>query len=197
MFKTLLLSIAGLFGINSFYEQPEMLMSTQINETIEIRTYPERFAAKAEVAGDKGDAFRLLFDYIGGENIKDPAKTSNSDDNGEKIEMTSPVQVDNQEKSASMIFFLPAKYTEYQQIPKPANSQVEIIVLPAETYAVLKFKGEPDAEKFKTKAEELKLMLAEQEKYEISGDFVNYVYDPPFTPAFLRENEILVPVTEI
>ena len=59
--------------------------------------------------------------------------------------------------------------------------------------AAIRFSGGPDEKAFAAKASELTTFL-EREGYEIAGEPTYARYDPPWTPAFLRRNEVLIEI---
>jgi mRNA-degrading endonuclease toxin of MazEF toxin-antitoxin module len=134
--------------------------------------------------------FGLLFQYISGENktrrriaMTAPVITS------EKITMTAPVITKNE----YMAFALPASYTK-ETVPVPTNPVVKIELQPRKELAVLRFSGRtPDArvEKF---VQKLKTLLQTQ-GIQSRGEPVLMRYNSPFTPGFLRRNEVGVEIS--
>ncbi len=154
------------------------------NGDFEIRRYPEVILAVVEgFIDDSG--FGLLFQYINGENatrrriaMTAPVITS------EKIPMTAPVI----SKKEFMAFVLPASYTK-ETTPVPLNPAVKIQVQPKRELAVLRFSGRtPDARvtKFLKKLEG----MAEAQGLHGKGEPILMRYNSPFTPGFLRRNEV-------
>ncbi len=142
----------------------------------EIREYPELKIATTAREGDDSSFIRL-FRYIDGGNL---AK--------EKIAMTTPVfMVDGK-----MAFVVPEKHKS--ATPAPASDQVIVDMMKAQRVAVLSFSGT------RTKASEpqalakLKAWMQAKKLTEVGAPFSAY-YDPPWTPGFLRRNEVLVPIT--
>jgi hypothetical protein len=93
-----------------------------------------------------------------------------------------------------MRFFMPAEYSR-DQLPEPSDPRVKLIELPPTAVAVLRFSGPTGdaAVAINTVA----LMKALQPtKWKIAGPATAFFYNPPWTLAFLRTNEVAVPVTE-
>ena len=97
---SLLLGACSLVGIRDGYEQPTYRVVETIGEEVEVRRYAARFAAEVTVETDDadrgtGEAFRLLFDYITGDNAPNTEIAMTSPvavaEEGAKIEMTAPV----------------------------------------------------------------------------------------------------------
>ncbi len=168
-------------------ETPEYNVIKQIEE-IEIRHYPIIFLATATGQG-RDDLFGALFRYISGDNsgnqkiaMTAPVITP------EKIAMTAPVISD----SGSMSFIVPSKYTR-ETVPKPLDSRISIVEVPARTMAVLRFSGWGEA---KTVAEKKGKLLEILTKNNIrpKGEPVLMRYNSPWTPWFARRNEVAVEI---
>ena len=121
------------------------------------------------VSGSDEDArsagIRLLADFIFGNNtarasIAMTAPVAQQPAGGEAVAMTAPV---SQSRDASgqwrVRFFMPAKYTR-ETLPKPNNAAVQIVDVPAETTAVLRFSNSRSAEAVIAKTAELLKGLA-------------------------------------
>ena len=78
------------------YETQKYEVVKRLND-IEVRFYPPVMKAKVSAGGN----FSRLFKYISGNN-----------EQGEKISMTTPVQMTNQDNVNTMEFVLPSKYSE-------------------------------------------------------------------------------------
>ena len=155
---------------------------------IEIRQYPEIILAVVDDDSDYS-GFGILFNYINGENktrqriaMTAPVITS------EKISMTAPVIT----KNSYMAFVLPSSYTK-DSVPTPTNPAVRIEIQPPKHMAVLRFSGrtpERHVDKYKQK---LKTSLHTQDIKSL-GEIVLMRYNSPFTPGFLRRNEVAVEI---
>ena len=157
-------------------------------ENIEIRQYPKvLFAVVENDIYDSG--FNLLFQYISGENktqrkiaMTAPVFTS------EKIKMTAPVVTRNN----YMAFALPSSYNK-DTVPKPTNSSVKIEVQPKKIMAVIRFGGRASEKKVQKYIQEL-ITILKTHKIQIKGESVLMRYNSPFTPGFLRRNEVAVEI---
>lgn len=125
-------------------EEPRYSIVDKIG-AIEVRQYAPRLAADVIVPGDEEDArnagFRLLADYIFGNNTartKIAMTAPVAQERSEKIDMTAPVAQTREGGGWRVRFFMPAKYTR-ETLPKPNNPAVQIVEVPAETMAVLRF----------------------------------------------------------
>jgi hypothetical protein len=153
---------------------------------VEIRRYPQLFLATAK--GD-ADLFGLLFRYISGAN-KGSSKISMTAPviTPEEISMTSPVVTD----ANSMSFIVPSKYTR-ETIPEPTDPHITINEQPARSLAVLRFSGLARSDTVEKKKKVL-LETLRRNNMETRGDVIVMRYNPPFTPWFLRRNEVAVEV---
>jgi hypothetical protein len=182
-------------------EEPRFTVTERVGE-VEIRQYDNRLAADVVVTGSEEDArsagFRLLADYIFGNNtsrtsIPMTAPVAQQPARNEKIPMTAPVaQSRGPGGSWRVRFFMPSKYT-LATLPKPNNPAVQIVEVPGETMAVLRFSNSRDAAHVEEKTNELMRTLAAS-RWLPSGDPVAWFYDPPWTLPFFRRNEVAVTV---
>ena len=170
------------------YEEPKF---TTIKKTdvYEVRRYEKRTVA--EVAyGEEDSGFRVLFDYISGAN-----KGSNDIDmtipvaQSEEIDMTVPVTQSSTGGKMSMRFFLPKKYSK-QNAPEPSDKRISIIELPEEYFAVISYSGFASDSNFEEHRKELEIAL-KQDGLVTQGPPVRATYNSPFTPPFLRRNEVM------
>jgi hypothetical protein len=193
-------SFFGTFGVR-LYEEPRYEVIDRVADRVEIRQYGQRVAAETQIAiaseAGNNQAFKLLFAYITGANqISASGKIAMSVSlevrNNALIAMTVPVQTAQQNGKTVMRFYLPAKYSR-DRAPEPADAQVKIVLVPAETVAVVRFSG--SGEDFATHQTELLEMLRGS-RWRPTGAPYTLYYDAPFTLLFLRRNEAAVPVIE-
>lgn len=155
---------------------------------IEIRNYPKLlFAVVQNNINDSG--FSLLFRYISGENkirrkipMTAPVITS------EKIPMTSPVIT----AKNYMAFALPSSYNN-ENVPMPTNPLVQIEIQKEKTMAVLQFSGRSNEMKVQKNIQKLVTIL-KTHKIQMKGEPVLMRYNSPFTPGFLRRNEVAMEI---
>ena len=167
---------------------------------IEIREYKAAIVAETIVDDEFEDAgnsaFRTLFKYIGGNNqaqgkIAMTAPVTQVE-RSEKIAMTSPVGQQKSESGWAVSFMMPASYT-MDTIPQPTDPEVVIREVPAQRVAAIRYSGFWSEEKYREHLEQLQSWI-EAEKQEVTGQPVWARYNAPFTPWFMRRNEILIPV---
>lgn len=176
--------------VNSTAESLDYTVTTTLNG-VELREYPSQLTATV-TAGDRDEAFRILADYIFGNNVAmtapvsekiamtTPVKTS------EKIAMTAPVRADQ----TTMTFFMPKGYS-LSTLPKPKTSRITIEQLPPQTIAVVSFGGYALPYIVERKKAQL-LKTLEKNNIKMEGEPFLLFYNDPWTPPFMRKNEVAV-----
>ena len=135
-------------------EAPYRVVKTY--DKFELRTYSVQIVAETIVSGNFGDAgnaaFRILFDYISGNNIARekiamtaPVSQNPAGSKGEKIAMTAPVtqspaNQDSSGESYAISFVMPANFT-LESTPEPVDKRVIIREIPEKHFAVLRYSG--------------------------------------------------------
>lgn len=160
-------------------ETPEYKV-VRTDEKYEVRDYPALKVATTPMEGaNMNGSFGRLFRFITGTN-----------EGEQKIEMTAPVLIADANKSRTMSFIMPVKTTE-AGVPKPADKDVSLDELEAARYAVLRFAGGRTAENEKKAAAKLDEWMTAQSLKPLGKPMFAY-YDPPWTPTFMRRNEVMV-----
>ena len=169
-------------------------------DKLEIRDYEPSIVAEVIVNDDFEDAsnkaFRKLFNYISGDNtgrnkIAMTAPVSQKSE-PEKIAMTSPVGQRKAEQGWAVSFMMPAAYT-MDTIPVPDDPSVVLREVPAHRAAAIRYSGTWSEKSYKKHLAKL-LEWMEAEDLEAVGEPIWARYNAPFTPWFMRRNEILIPV---
>ncbi len=153
---------------------------------IELRAYPALTVAEVERGGPRraalSDGFSPLAGYIFARERE-----------GERIAMTAPVtQVPAGEGRWSVAFIMPSTFT-LEDLPAPARADVRLREVPARRMAAIRFSGHPDDADLAAEEARLRDWMA-AEGIEATGMPVHAYYNDPFTPGFLRRNEVLIPV---
>ncbi len=151
-------------------------------DKMEIRRYEELIIAEVDGYGDGG--FNLLFEYISGNNMTKKNLEMTAPVISKKIEMTAPVFSEEN----SIAFVLPEEYT-LENTPKPIDERIKIKKIPGRYVAALKFSGRWTSSNFTKKAEQL-LEQLKKAKIKTEGNIFSMRYSGPFTPWFLRRNEV-------
>ena len=191
--------IALLFSACSSVQEPAYRVLDK-RDGYEVRRYKPYIVAETRVKGEHDEAmnrgFRRLFKYIDGENtgsknipmtapvIAEPGDTS------EKIPMTAPVIQEKTGNSHLVSFVMPEGST-IKDLPEPASPEVTLREVPARDVAVLSYSWYAGEKKIMNKVKEL-LTYLEKDGVAFKPGFQSARYDPPWTPPFMRRNEIFI-----
>ncbi|MDX2416823.1 MAG: heme-binding protein [Xanthomonadales bacterium] len=199
---TLITVLLALMAGNTMAAEEAEYSVTVQNDKLEIREYAPSIVAEVVVSDTfedaSGAAFRKLFNYISGDNTgrSKIAMTSpvTQKQEPEKIAMTSPVGQHKSDQGWAVSFMMPAFYT-MDTIPIPDDPSVVLRQIPAYRAAAIRYSG-----RWSEKAYKKQLLLLqewiEEEELEITGDPLWARYNAPFTPWFMRRNEILIPISQ-
>ena len=172
--------------------------------SIEYRLYEPYLVAQTEVSMDdnynsaSNEGFRRLFKYITGSNTSevDIAMTApvqmSMDGSGQKIDMTAPVQQIENKNFLQVAFMLPSKF-DVKNAPIPTDERVTIKQIPARIMAVIRYSGRW-TEKNRSKYEYRLRENLELHAITAISQTETAAYNPPFTPPFMRRNEIMLEV---
>lgn len=169
-------------------------------DKLEIRDYEPSIVAEVIVNDSFEDAsnqaFRKLFNYISGDNTgrNKIAMTSPVSQKAapEKIAMTSPVGQREADQGWAVSFMMPASYT-METIPVPDDPNVVLREIPAHRAAAIRYSGRWSEKSYKKHLATLQEWM-KSENLEAVGEPVWARYNAPFTPWFMRRNEILIPI---
>lgn len=172
------------------YEEPEYETVT-VAKGYELRRYGDRLAAQVLQSSNEDGAFGRLFRYISGAN-QSSAKISMTVPvaQSETIAMTVPVAQSFDGGSATMQFFLPSTYT-IKTAPTPRDPNVRIVQVYGGLYAVRRYSGRANRRNYEFAKSELLERLSEDGLQPTSAP-IRATYNGPFTPPFLRRNEVMV-----
>lgn len=166
----------------------------------EIRDYASQILAEVLVGGDfeqaGNRAFSPLFNYIAGNNHANTAIAMTAPVSqtrrGQEIAMTAPVSQQPAADGWAVSFMMPHEFT-MQTIPLPTDQRVTLREVPARRMAAIRFSGVWSASEHERQKTKLKQWLQTRD-LEAVGEFVWARYNAPYTPWFLRRNEILIEV---
>jgi hypothetical protein len=179
-------------------EAPYKVLKT--GDIFELREYAPHILAEIVVDGDLegagNKAFRRLFRYISGDNrtrnkIAMTAPVS-QEQQGEKISMTAPVSQQRMNGKWAVSFMMPATYT-LETLPVPDDPGITLRRVAAQRVAAVRYSGFWSEDKYMLNYRKLQLWIREN-GFAVVGEAVWARYNPPFTPWFMRRNEILIPV---
>lgn len=170
----------------------------------ELRRYPAHLVAEVEVESSFADAgnraFRMLAAYISGRNnhrdkvaMTAPVVQESA---SSRIAMTAPVlQEGGQEQNRHVVaFVMPAEYTA-DTLPAPTDSRITIREVPTQTAATKRFSGFWSEKIYQDQLSTLRTAV-EQAGFQVTGPPRFARFNPPWTPWFLRRNEVVLPVEE-
>lgn len=166
----------------------------------EVRDYAPLLVAEVTVTGDQQQAgskgFGLLAKYIFGGNTRQRKIAMTAPvtkiAQGQTIAMTAPVTQTKGEASWQIRFAMPGDLAQ-ADLPEPDNPAVTIIALPPRRAAVLCFSGLAGETKVAAITSELRDII-HAHGMQVAGPAVIALYNPPWTPWFLRRNEVMFDV---
>lgn len=181
-------------------EEPdfEVLLET---EDYEVRRYQHYIVAEVDLDGDfkaaGNDAFRILADYIFGNNepgekMKMTAPVESRE--GMRMNMTAPVTSTpaDDDSRVTYAFVMERKYT-MDSLPAPTDPRIRIVERPARIMAVRRYSGGWSEKRYRENETAL-LDALQADRIEATGIPVFARYNAPFTPWFLRRNEVMIEI---
>ena len=181
-------------------EEPKYTVSLK-QDDFEVRDYPAMVAAEVSVAGDRSEAssagFKLLAGYIFGGNTKKQsiamtAPVVQAPGDSEKIAMTAPMMQTGPPGSWTVRFLMPSSFT-LETLPTPNDARVRLLPVPAARQAVVQFSGLAREDDITAQTALLTAFVASNALVAL-GEPALARYNPPWTPWFMRRNEIMVAV---
>eukprot|EP00808_Paulinella_micropora_P023968 g74933.t1 len=181
-------------------EEPSYRVTKHLGGNIELRQYEPYCVAEVRVTGTPNSAgskaFPILAGYIFGKNKgeRKMAMTAPVVEQAEpvKMAMTAPV-VEMAEGSGYVVQFVLPKDITLQNAPEPLDARVQLRQVKPGLRACLRYSGFWSDSKTEQELNRLKAAL-EKEGLSWTGEPVWSRYDPPYTPWFLRRNEIWLEV---
>ena len=151
---------------------------------LEIREYEACVLMQVSVFGDFMRAgnigFGPLVRFISGNN-----------ESGQKIAMTAPVIQESTSQSEHLVSFVLPAGMNPDDVPRPSDSNVEMIAVPAHFAVAKRVGGGWNEHRFATEAEEL-LNAVKTAGLTTIGAIYWARFDPPWKPGFLKSNEALI-----
>ena len=172
--------------------------------SFELRRYPSHVVAEVEVDSSFTDAgnqaFGVLVAFISGRNstrskvamtapvVQEQAST--------RIAVTSPViQVSGVEAGRQVVAcVMPAEFA-VDTLPTPSDPRITVRAIPTQVAAANSFTGRWTERIYQEQLTELRKAVMEA-GLEINGPPRFARFDPPWTPWFLRHNEVVLPVDD-
>jgi len=172
-------------------------------DRFEIRDYEPHVLAEIIVEGDIEEAgnkaFNKLFRYISGDNRSrdkfDMTAPVTQEPRRQKIKMTAPVSLQPAQGQWAVSFMMPASYT-LETLPEPEDPNITLRQVPARRMASVRYSGFWSEKRYLKYKSKLVSWIRER-GLSIVGEAIWARYNPPFTPWFLRRNEILIPINVV
>lgn len=197
-----LLAVWSLWGYVAGRVEQAVYVVVREGEDYEIRRYESRIEAQVTVEGPYeralNEGFRIIANYIFGGNTQSApiAMTApvTARTGGESIAMTAPVFAKGGGAARSQViaFVMPGSYT-LADLPRPVDSRVRLVEVPAEYVAVREFSWYWSTARIESAQKNLLAALM-RDGIAIAGMPAYAGYNPPFTPPWLLRNEVLVPI---
>jgi len=197
----LVLIVGVLAGpVMSNVEKPDYKV-VKSEQNIEIRQYKPMIIAEVEIDGKREDAirdgFRLLADYIFGNNMVEKVISMNApvqQKENNKIAMTAPVQQQLIGKLWKISFVMPSKYS-MNSLPVPNNNRVRLKEILAKKFVVIEFSGTNSNDNVNEHENQL-MNYIEGNQIKIIDSPKYAFYNAPWTLPFLRRNEVMIEIKE-
>lgn len=163
-------------------------------DSFEVRRYEPYIVAETLVRGAADDVgnqgFKVLAGYIFGGNkgARKIEMTAPVAQTPTKIAMTAPVLQSGSGDAYTVQFSMPPEWT-LETLPEPSDPKVTLRAMPARTLAVIAYSGTWSQSRYEEHLKKLQDALA-QAGLPWQGEPFWARYDPPWTPWFLRRNEI-------
>ena len=187
------------WGTNlSALEEPKYSVLKEY-ENFEIRNYASYLVAEVDIEGSYNksgnEAFRILAGYIFGDNQSSTKMNmtapveSEAIQPSERMNMTAPVFSNKNVNGYTYRFVMESKYTQ-ETLPVPNNSKIRITEIKDRVMAVISFSGRWSQKNFE-KHEQILANDLKNEGIGVASEAIYARYNAPFTPWFLRRNEIM------
>jgi len=152
-------------------------------DNFEVRNYEPVLKAKTYSGKGSNDNFGKLFRYISGYNEKN-----------QKISMTTPVYMRQENEKSMMEFVLPSKFN-LENVSQPLSNQVQIYEDRGGLYASVRYSGYSNNAK---RTKHRKLLIQKLKELDINplGDFLYLSYDSPYK-FYNRRNEVVVAIKDL
>lgn len=183
-------TLGGWVWYTSSVEQPAYV-SVKLDGAVEVRDYPDLVIAAVATTGDRWEAVRQGFGPLA-------RYIFAKERGGESIAMTAPVtqrpkgSTDDagvESRDWTIRFVMPSTY-RLDTLPAPANPAVHLEPLPAARRVAIRFSGVATDELLAAKTTELRAWI-ERNGLIPDGPPTYAYYNDPWTPGFLRRNEVI------
>jgi hypothetical protein len=183
-------------------EEPEFKVIRELATDITVREYAAYVVAEVVVPGPAGDAgnqaFPILAGYIYGKNNGDRKLAMTAPVTQTpipvKLAMTAPV-TQMQAPEGYLVQFVLPREVSMSTAPEPMDARIHLREVPPGHVAVIQYSGFWSDSNYKDHLTRLQDAL-HAANLVTTGQAVYSRYNPPFTPWFLRRNEIWLRLAE-
>lgn len=168
----------------------------------ELRRYAPHLVAEVEVEGSFAEAgnraFGVLVGFISGRNSTSGKLAMTApvvqEQASARIAMTAPVVQEDGTRAGRHVvaFVMPSGFTR-DTLPSPSDPRITVREIPAQVAAAASFSGRWSEHLYRDQLEALRGALV-RAGLTATGAPRFARFDPPWTPWFLRRNEVVVPV---
>ncbi|MEM1199146.1 MAG: heme-binding protein [Pseudomonadota bacterium] len=179
------LAVAGAAWAWSVRDIETPKYAVQVSDgAFEVRAYPKLVVASIQKSGDRDTAVRRAFSPLA-------SYIFAKERTGEKIAMTAPVTQTPEADQWTVSFIMPAGKT-LDDLPQPEQA-ITLQEVQPRVLASFRFSGRWTDAKFSEASDKLKAWVQSQ-GLTPRGEVEFAYYNDPFTPPFLRRNEVLIEV---
>ena len=194
----LLVGLAMIGPLMSNVEHPQYKV-VSADKNIEVREYAPMIIAEVSIPGERekaiGDGFRVLADYIFGNNTaqQDIAMTApRQQQASENIAMTAPVQQQQVGQSWKVSFVMPSQYS-MQTLPTPNDGRVKLVEVEPKRFIVIRFSGSNSSANIAEHEQKLLQYVLNNQVEPLAPPKYAF-YNPPWTLPFLKRNEVMIEI---
>ena len=191
-------------------EQPRYQVVAQ-SKDYEVRKYDPYIVAETQTRGtfetSGSEAFQILAGYIfgknqSGEKMSMTAPVESNRESGTSMKMTSPVlsapgarEGSNEDGIYRYRFVMESKFT-MNTLPQPLDTRIQIKQIEPRLVAVRRYSGSWGQSAYQKNEALLEKALKRDGRRPV-GDPEFARYNAPFTPSFLRRNEVLIEIADL
>lgn len=188
-------------AVSHAVEEPDYAVIRKLG-VVEVRFYAPYVVAQVLVAGPESDAgnqgFPILADYIFGKNKGERKLATGAPVTqiaaSTRLEMTAPVTQAAAPGGYLVQFVLP-KSVSRESAPEPIDSHIQLRTVPQNKLAAIAYSGFWSDANYSEHLEKLRSALRAA-NVDWKGEPVYARYNPPWTPWFMRRNEIWLALRE-
>lgn len=149
----------------------------------EVRAYEPFVSVSTKDHTLRGSGFNRLFSFISGQNKA-------------QVKMPMTIPVINDPTDETMEFVLPLSMRKAADAPQPLTDQETIKEYELSHAAVVRFSGRATQEKIQAQKTMLEQWI-QAAGYKDRSAYIVARYNAPFTPTFLRRNEVIIQIEDI